>query len=148
MNRLGNSSWLSSRQVTQRVAVQQLPQVSLRPISLPLVASAQRVVAFVPSWIFLAMILMAAAGICTTAVLRARAQVHFSQAHYSRMASDIEILRRNNVALQVEIRRMTTEPAAIESTARARLGMVRPTDIIVPVGSQTSTNLATLSFVR
>jgi cell division protein FtsB len=117
-------------------------------MSFPIVASAQRTVAFVPSWIFLAMILMSAAGICATVVLRARTQFHVSQAQHSRMSSDIEVLRRSNAALQVEIRRMTTEPEAIESTARARLGMVRPTDIIVPVASKTSTNLATLSFVR
>jgi len=148
LNRLGSTTWLSNRPVTQRVAVQQIPGVSFRPISFPIVASAQRAVAFVPSWIFLAMILMAAAGICATVVLRARNQFQLSQAQHSRMSSDIEVLRRSNAALQVEIRRMTTEPAAIESTARARLGMVRPTDIIVPVGSHTSTNLATLSFVR
>jgi cell division protein FtsB len=148
LNRFGNTSWLSSRQVTQRVVVQQLPGVSLRPIELPLVATAQRAVAFMPSWILLPMILMAAIGICATVVLRARTQFSISQAQHSRMSSDIEVLRRSNAALQVEIRRMTTEPATIESTARARLGMVRPTDIIVPVESKTSTNLATLSFVR
>ena len=147
MNHFGNTSWLSGRQVTQRVAVQQLPGVSLRP-AVPIVASAQRAVAFVPSWILLGMILMAAAGICTTVVLRARAQFHLSQAQHNQMSTDIDVLRRSNAALQVEIRRMTTEPATIESTARERLGMVRPTDIIVPVGSQTSTNLATLSLVR
>jgi len=94
------------------------------------------------------MILMAATGICATVVMRARAQFYLSQAEHNRMTSDIDGLRRANAALQVEIRRMTTEPATIESTARARLGMVRPTDIIVPVESQTKTNLATLSFVR
>jgi len=117
-------------------------------MELPFVASAQRAVTFVPSWIILAMILMAVTAICATVVMRARAQFHFSQAQHNRMSSEIDVLRRSNAALQVEIRRMTTEPAMIESTARARLGMVRPTDIIVPVESQTSTNLATLSFVR
>jgi cell division protein FtsB len=148
LNRFGNTSWLSSRQLTQRVAVQQISGGSLRPISLPIVASAQRAIAFVPSWILLAMILIAAVGICSTVVLRARAQLDLSQAQHGRMSSDIEALRRSNAVLQVEIRRITTEPAMIESAARERLGMVRPTDIIVPVGSKTSTNLATLSFVR
>ncbi|HKP38620.1 MAG TPA: septum formation initiator family protein [Pyrinomonadaceae bacterium] len=148
MNRFGNTSWLSSRQVTQRAAVQQLPAIALRPLELPFVESAQRAIAFIPSWIILAMILMAVTGICATVVTRARAQFRLSQAEHNRMTSDIDGLRRANAALQIEIRRMTTEPATIESTARARLGMVRPTDIIVPVESQTKTNLATLSFVR
>jgi cell division protein FtsB len=78
------------------------------------------------------MILMAGAAICATVTIRARTQFRLSEAQYQRMSSDIETLRRTNIALQVEIHRMTTEPATIESAARARLGMVRPTDIVVP----------------
>jgi cell division protein FtsB len=94
------------------------------------------------------MILMAGAAICATVTLRARTQFRLSEAQYQRMSSDIETLRRTNIALQVEIHRMTTEPATIESAARARLGMVRPTDIVVPIESHATSNLATLSFVR
>jgi cell division protein FtsB len=148
LNQLGNTSWLSSRQLTQRIAVQQLPGVQLGQLSVPVVASARRAISFVPSWILLAMILMAGAAICTAVTLRARTQFRLSEAQYQRMSSDIESLRRTNIALQVEIHRMTTEPATIESAARERLGMVRPTDIVVPIESHATSNLAALSFVR
>lgn len=94
------------------------------------------------------MILFSGVGICSAVIMKSRAQLKDSAAQYGRMASDIEVMRRTNVALQLEIRRMTTEPAMIESAARARLGMVKPTDIVVPVQSRPGTNLATLSFVR
>ena len=94
------------------------------------------------------MILLAGIGICSTVNLRAQSQLHSAEAQFNQMSSEIESMRKSNVALQLEIRRMTTEPAMIESAARARLGMVRPTDIIVPIETGSRTNLATLSFVR
>ena len=148
MNRFANTSWLNSRQVTQRIAVQQLPAAPFRHVSLPLASSARRVIAFIPSWILLAMILLAGVGICSTVNLRARSQLHTAEVQFNQLSSEIDLMRRSNLALQLEIRRMTTEPATIESAARARLGMVRPTDIIVPIESRSRTNLATLSFVR
>jgi cell division protein FtsB len=148
VNRFANTSWLNSRQVTQRIAVQQLPAAPIRQISLPLASSARRAITFIPSWIFLAMILLAGVGICSTVNLRARSQLHSAEVQFNQMSSEIGLMRRSNLALQLEIRRMTTEPAMIESAARARLGMVRPTDIIVPIESRSRTNLATLSFVR
>jgi len=48
----------------------------------------------------------------------------------------------------MEIQRMSSDPAIIESAARTRLGMVKPTDIVVPVAATSGTNLATISFVR
>lgn len=148
MNRIATTSWLNSRQVTQQIAVQQLPAVPFRQISLPVASSARRAIAFIPSWIFLAMILLAGIGICSTVNLKARSQLHTAEAQFNQMSSEIDVLRKSNLLLQLEIRRMTTEPAMIESAARARLGMVRPTDIIVPIESRSRTNLATLSFVR
>lgn len=94
------------------------------------------------------MILLAGVGVCSTVNLRARTQLQSAATQFSRTFDEIEFMRKSNLALQVEIRRMATEPAMIESAARSRLGMVRPTDIVVPIESQSSTNLATLSFVR
>jgi cell division protein FtsB len=149
LNRFANTSWLNSRQGTQRITVQQLPAaVPFRQISLPVASSARRAIGFIPSWIFLAMILLAGIGICATVNLRAHSQLRSAETQFNQMSTDIELIRKSNVALQLEIRRITTEPAMIESAARARLGMVRPTDIIVPIESGSRTNLATLSFVR
>jgi cell division protein FtsB len=143
-----NTSWLAGRQVTQRVAVQQLPALPFSSISQPIVGTARRAIAYIPSWVFLAMILLAAVGVCSTVILRSRTQLRLAETQYGRMSSDIELIRRSNLALQSEIRRMSSEPATIESAARVRLGMVRPGDIVVPIQSRSNTNLATLSFVR
>lgn len=64
------------------------------------------------------------------------------------METEITALRRANASLQNEVIRITTEPAHIESVARERLGMVRPTDVVVPLQTRSATNLASLSFVR
>jgi cell division protein FtsB len=45
---------------------------------------------------------------------------------------DVETQRRGNAALQVELRRLQTDPKAIESAARSQLNMARPNEIIVP----------------
>lgn len=94
------------------------------------------------------MILVAALGICLAVNLRGRSQAQSAEIQYRRLESEITALRRSNASLQTDILRVTTEPQAIESAARARLGMVRPTDVIVPLQSRTGTNLAAMSFIR
>lgn len=94
------------------------------------------------------MILVAAVGICLAVNVRGRNQAQYAETQFQRVESEIGALRRSNAYLQAEIVRVTTEPQAIESAARSRLGMVRPTDVIVPLQSRTGTNLATMSFIR
>jgi cell division protein FtsB len=134
--------------MTQRIDVRQLSAIPFRPVSQPIAGTARRAIGFVPSWILLAMIVLAGVGICWTVNFRARAQLRSSEAQFEQMSSEIQLIRRSNIALQVETSRISTEPETIESAARSRLGMVRPTDIIVPLKSGSGTNLATLSFVR
>ena len=149
MNRVGNTYWLSNRQVTERVAVQALPTLPVRELSRELVPATLGGLRLVPSWIFLAMILLATLGICSTVVVRSRAELRTSSLQLDRMTSEIDAMRRTNASLRVEIRRMTSDPGMIESAARERLGMVRPNDIVVPMESVCSnSNLGTPSFVR
>ena len=102
-----------------------------------------------PSWILLAMILIATLGICSTVIMRSRAEVRASSTEYSRISSEIDSMRRSNASLQVEIRRIASDPSTIESAARERLGMVRPHDVVVPIESiGPVSSLGTLSFVR
>jgi cell division protein FtsB len=105
-------------------------------------------VALVPSGIFLGMVLLAAVAICVTVNLRGRAQVQTAAMQFNQVASELEAIRKSNTELELQVRRITNEPSLIESAARTRLGMVKPTDIVVPIQSQASTNLASLSFVR
>jgi len=82
-------------------------------------------------------------------IVRTQAESKASSLQYQRMAADIDAARRANESLQLEIRRITTDPNIIESAARTRLGMVRPNDIVIPVDSvKQGLALRTLSFVR
>lgn len=149
MNRIGNTYWLANRQLTQRVAPQALPHIPVRELSRELFPATLGWLRLVPSWIFLAMILIATLGICSTVVMRSRAELRASALQFDRMTSEIDAIRRTNASLQVEIHRMTNDPSMIESAARERLGMVRPNDIVLPMESvRPVSNFGTLSFVR
>ena len=149
MNRVAETYWLSNRQVTQRVAAQALPTLAARDLSRQIIPATLGWLRVIPSWIFLAMILMATLGICSTVIVRSSVELNASKIEYSRMTAEIASMHRANSSLQVEIRRMASDPSTIESAARERLGMVRPNDIIVPVDSISPvSNLGTLSFVR
>jgi cell division protein FtsB len=102
-----------------------------------------RRIALIPSHVIFAMILLAALAICSTAIRRSRAQLTVSTLHYQQMSAEIDVMRRSNASLVREISRITSDPAVIESSARARLGMVRANDIVIPI-----TSLHSNSFVR
>ena len=132
-----------SRTAASQLAVGSNPQLS-RTVERAL----SNTVKLLPSWIYLAMIIIAAAGICLTVNFRGHAQLRSAERQFHQMETEIATLRRANASLQTEVIRITTEPATIESSARARLGMVRPTDVVVPLQSRSATNLASISFVR
>ena len=149
MNTVGNTYWLSNRQTSQGVAAQTIPAFTIREFSRDLLPTALHGLRLIPSWIFLAMILIATLGICSTVILRSKAELKVSTLEYSRIGDEISSIRRSNNTLQVEISRIASDPAAIESAARERLGMVKPSDIIVPIESTTSvSNFGAVSFVR
>jgi cell division protein FtsL len=149
LNRLGNTYWLSNRQATQRVAAQTIPMLPVRDISREVFPVALGWLRIIPSWMFLAMILMATLAICSTVIIRSTAELNASTTEYGRINSEIASIRRSNTSLQVEIRRMASDPSTIESAARERLGMVRPNDVVVPIESiGPVSNFGTLSFVR
>ena len=148
MNRFANHYRFSARPVN-RAAISHLgPASILRTHTTTFDGIARGAVAFVPSWIYLGMILMAASAICVTVNLRGSAEAKSAARQFQQLATDVDGIRKSNAQLELQVRQITTEPAIIESAARARLGMVRPTDIVVPIKSQSGTNLASLSFVR
>ena len=94
------------------------------------------------------MIILAATAVCSTVIVRARGEFQSSSQQFARMESEIESLKQANGSLKLEISRLTSDSKAIEFAARERLGMVRPNDIVVPIGSLSTSNLGTISFVR
>jgi cell division protein FtsB len=148
LNRVANSYRFSARPLN-RVAISQTgPTSVLRTQATTFDGIARGAIAFVPSWIYLGMILLAASAICVTVNLRGSAQAKSAARQLQQLTTDIDAMRKSNTRLELQVRQITTDPAIIESAARLRLGMVRPTDIVVPIKSQSGTNLSTLAFVR
>lgn len=149
LNSAGNTYWLNNRHATEQAQAQTLPAFSAREVSREFVPTTVAWLGLIPSWILLGMILLATFGICLTVLARTRAESKASALQYQQMSVEIDRARRTNELLQLEIRRMTNDPNMIESEARARLGMVRPNDIVVPIESvKQASALGTLSFVR
>jgi cell division protein FtsL len=95
------------------------------------------------------MIMLATAAVCAAVIVKAKAEFAESAAQRQQMVSEIDDLRRANNSLELEIRRLTSDSHTIELAARERLGMVMPTDVVVPIESIRSTSgLNTGSFVR
>ena len=144
---IDNKHWLADQRVTQRIAAQAFPAIVAPNLQLAAVR-VRNLLASIPSWLILVMIILAVLGTASTVIGRMRSELQFSTLQFQRTASEIEVLRRGNASLGMEIRRMTNDPSMIESAARSRLGMVRPNDIVVPTESVERSNMGTLSFAR
>ena len=65
--------------------------------------------------------------------MRSRSELSTSAEQYQRIGSEIEKLTKTNASLGLEIRRLRDDPRTIESAAHARLNMIRPNEIVVPI---------------
>ena len=135
MNSSGTTHWLSARTINQGLVAQGFPSFEDSAESRSLISTAIASIIAIPGWVILGMVLLATVGICATVIVRTRAELAASALQYQRMTNEVAVMRRTNDSLQTEIKRMTSDPRAIETSARVRLGMVRPTDIVVPIGS-------------
>lgn len=144
-----NTEWLRNRAPKYNVVAQALPVASTRESTREIVLPAIQWIALLPSWIVLAMIILAATAVCGTVIVKARSEFQSSSIQRDQVAAEIDSLRRANGSLQIEIRRLTNDSRTIELAARERLGMVMPSDIVVPVESiSAASSLRTVSFVR
>jgi len=131
------------------MAAQTVPASSTTATATEVLGNVLRWTNSIPTWVVMAMIILAASGVCCTVILRSRAEFNTSSSQYQGVTSEIDSMRQANQLLQVEIIRLTSDSHAIELAARQRLGMVRPNDVVVPIESiSSSTSLGTLSFVR
>ena len=148
MHNVRTIGWLTNRALTQDVAVQTTPASSTTAAT-KILGNVLGWTHLIPSWVVLAMIILAASGVCCTVIFRSRAEFKTSSSAYQGIVSEIGSMRQANQSVQVEINRLTNDSHAIELAARERLGMVRPNDVVIPIESvTTSTSLGTLSFVR
>ena len=137
MSRVANLHWVDDRIRSQRIgprSASALPRA--REISLELIgtrAEVRRRGGIIPAWVIFGMIILATLGLCVTVTMRTHAQRQAASSQYLKLQQDVEILRRSNAGLKIDLRRLRTDPKAIESAARSQLNMARPNEIIVPV---------------
>lgn len=132
-----NEYWVDSRLRSQRVASRTLPPLApVQDLSREIIGTrteVRRRGGIIPSWVVFSTIILATFALCVTITMRTRAEVRAASEQFQSVGSEVETLRNSNAALEQEVRRLHTDPRAIESAARTRLNMVRANEIIVPV---------------
>lgn len=96
-------------------------------------ASARKRDLSVPSWVFFCTIMLATFAVCVTVTMRADAAMRGAAQKYEHMSTDVGEIRDTNEALKREVERLRSDPRAIETAARARLNMLHPNEVVVPL---------------
>lgn len=138
MNKVANTYWADNRLRSQRVATRAFPRLapSARELSRELIGTnteVRRRGGIIPSWVIFATIILATFTLCLTVTMDTRAEMRAASDQYEKISADVEQLRNGNAQLEQEVKRLHSDPRAIESAARTRLNMVRANEIIVPV---------------
>ena len=132
-----NPLWTDARLATQRPAVRAFtlpsPAVELGSEAVGARASARRRDFSVPSWVFFCTIMLATFAVCVTVTMRADAAMHASAQKYEQMSTDVGEIRETNEALKRQVERLRSDPRTIEAAARARLNMLHPNEVVVPL---------------
>lgn len=132
-----NPFWTDARLATQRPAVRALtlpsPAIEAGTEAIGARAVARRRDFSVPSWVFFCTIMLATFAVCVTVTMRANAAMRGAAQKYEHMNSDVGQIRDTNATLKREVERLRSDPRAIETAARARLNMVHPNEVVVPL---------------
>ena len=87
----------------------------------------------IPSWVVFCMIMLATFAVCVTVTMRAQAELRGAEQKFEQMNTDVEKIRQTNAGLRRDVERLRKDPRAIEAAARARLNMVHPNEVVVPL---------------
>lgn len=137
MNKAANTYWVDERLRAQRVTARSIPAIS-SALDLPREIIGTRTEirkrgGLVPSWVLFSTIILATFALCVTVTMRTHAEKRAASEQYERLSSDVQTLRNTNAQLEREVRRLHSDPRAIEAAARTRLNMVRANEIVVAV---------------
>ncbi|HKG13535.1 MAG TPA: septum formation initiator family protein [Pyrinomonadaceae bacterium] len=132
-----NPFWTDARLATQRPAARAftLPSPAVEAITEAVGgrADARRRDFSVPSWVFFCTLMLATFAVCVTVTMRADAAMRGAAQKYEQMSTDVGQIRDTNAALKREVERLRSDPRTIETAARARLNMVHPNEVVVPL---------------
>jgi cell division protein FtsL len=138
LNKAANTYWIDNRLQAQRVATRALPSLAspARDLSREIIGTRteiRRRGGIVPSWVAFVTIILATFALCVTVTMRTHAEMRSASQQYERISSEVVTLRNTNATLASEVKRLQSNPQAIESAAREQLKMARVNEIIVPI---------------
>ena len=138
MNKAANTYWTDNRLQAQRVATRSIPALAApaRDLSREIIGTRteiRRRGGLIPSWVVFVTIILATFALCVTVTMRTHAEMRAASQQHQKVSSEVETLRHGNAALASEVKRLQSDPHAIESAARERLKMARANEIIVPI---------------
>ena len=138
MNKAANTYWTDSRLDAQRPATRPLTLATpARELTRELVGTrteVRRRGGLIPSWTVFTMIMLATFALCVTVTMRTHAEMRNAEQKFSQMNTEVQTISNTNDSLKREVKRLQDHNSrAIEDAARARLNMIRPNEIVVPV---------------
>jgi len=138
LNKAANTYWTDSRLDAQRPAIRPLALATpARELTRELVGTrteVRRRGGLIPSWAVFTMIMLATFALCVTVTMRTHAEMRNAEQKFSQMSTEVQALSNTNDTLKIEVIRLQDHNSrAIEDAARARLNMIRPNEIVVPV---------------
>lgn len=145
MNKVANSYWINARLAAQNSSrtsaatlnmVDAHPFVNAKPSSTRVAShtrAATRSGRLISPLAVFSIVVITMFALCFTVTMRTHTELQTASAHYENVNAEVEALRNTNTELKHQVKRLHTDPRAIEDAAREQLGMVRPNDIIVPI---------------
>ena len=137
MNKAADTYWTDSRLTAQQPAARALPLAGpALELSRELIGTrteVRRRGGLVPSWAIFTMIMLATFALCLSVTMRTHAEMRAAGQRFEQTRADVQALGNANESLRHEVKKLREDERAIESAARARLGMVRPNEIVIHV---------------
>jgi cell division protein FtsB len=80
------------------------------------------------------MIMLATFALCVSVTMRTHAEMRSAEQRLAQMHTEVQAISNTNDSLKQEMQRLQERKSrAIEDAARARLNMIRPNEIVVPI---------------
>ena len=132
-----NPYWTDARLATQQPTVRALtlpsPVVPAAVETAGARAAVRRREFALPSWVVFCMIMLATFAVCVTVTIRTHAGMGAAEKKFEQVSTHVELIKSDNAMLRERVERLRHDPRAIEATARERMNMVRPNEIVVPL---------------
>jgi len=86
---------------------------------------------YIPNYVWLVMIVVAAAAISASSAIRAREQARSAQASYQQTAERAKQMQVDNARIRERTKQLREDPRATEQAAREQLHYLRPNEVAV-----------------